>query len=120
MNRQINTGMTLIEVMVVVAIIGIIVAIAAPSFSAMLEKQRIKGAAEAVLADLRWARAEAIKRNERVRVTFTSGSHWSYTIDTVPALAASNTSCPKRSTAATFLQLPYQHSLFPVRCLYHL
>ena len=84
MNRQKNTGMTLLEVMVVVAIIGIIVAIAAPSFSTMLEKQRIKGAAEAMLADLRWARAEAIKRNKKVRVTFTTGSSWSYTINGDP------------------------------------
>ena len=84
MNRQKNTGMTLIEVMVVVAIIGIVVAIAVPSFSTMLENQRIKGAAEAVLADLRWARAEAIKRNAPVRVTFTTGSSWSYTINGDP------------------------------------
>lgn len=84
MNRQKNSGLTLLEVMVVVAIIGIIVAIAVPSFSTILEKQRIKGAAEAVLADLRWARAEAIKRNKKVRVTFTTGSSWSYTINGDP------------------------------------
>jgi type IV fimbrial biogenesis protein FimT len=102
MNRQINTGMTLIEVMVVVAIIGIIVAIATPSFSAMLQQQRIKGAAETVLADLRWARGEAIKRNARVRVTFTSGSNWSYTIDTVPALAASDGVLPKTVNGSDF------------------
>jgi type IV fimbrial biogenesis protein FimT len=84
MNRQKNTGMTLLEVMIVVAIIGIIVAIVAPSFGTILEKQRIKGAAEAVLADLRWARAEAIKRNKKVRVTFTTGSSWSYTINSDP------------------------------------
>jgi len=76
--------MTLIEVMVVVAIIGIIVAIAVPSFSTMLEKQRIKDAAEAMLADLRWARTESIKRNKKVRVTFTTGSSWSYTINGDP------------------------------------
>ena len=102
MNRQKNTGMTLIEVMVVVAIIGIIVAIAAPSFSTMLENQRIKGAAEAVLADLRWARAESIKRNAPVRVTFAAGSNWSYTIDTVPALAASDGVLPKTVNGSDF------------------
>jgi prepilin-type N-terminal cleavage/methylation domain-containing protein len=84
MNRQKNTGMTLLEVMIVVAIIGIIVAIAVPSFSTMLEKQRIKDAAEAMLADLRWARTESIKRNKKVRVTFTTGNSWSYTINGDP------------------------------------
>jgi prepilin-type N-terminal cleavage/methylation domain-containing protein len=80
MNRQKNVGITLIEVMIVVAIIGILAALAVPSFSATLDKQRITGAAEAVLGDLRWARTEAIKRNKIVRVAFTTGSPWSYTI----------------------------------------
>ncbi|MDO9167813.1 MAG: GspH/FimT family pseudopilin [Methylobacter sp.] len=95
MNRQKHAGFTLIETMIVVAIIGIVVAIAAPSFSVMLEKQRIQGAAEAVLGDLRWARAESIKRNKKVRVTFTTGNNWSYTIDTFPILSASDGVLPK-------------------------
>jgi type IV fimbrial biogenesis protein FimT len=102
MNRQKNTGMTLIEVMVVVAIIGIVVAIAVPSFSTMLENQRIKGAAEAMLTDLRWARAEAIKRNAPVRVTFATGSNWSYTIDTFPALTTSDGILPKTVNGSDF------------------
>lgn len=79
MNKQ-HTGFTLLETMIVVAIIAILAAMAAPSFSSLLEKQRITGAAEAVLADLRWARAESIKRNRNVRAIFTTGSSWSYTI----------------------------------------
>jgi len=118
MNRQKNTGMTLIEVMVVVAIIGIIVAIAAPSFSTMLEKQRIKGAAEAVLADLRWARAESIKRNVRVRVTFATGSNWSYTINTFPALTTSDGVLPKTVNGSDFPSTTLETASFAGRVAY--
>jgi len=75
-----QSGFTLIEALVVIAIIAILAALAAPSFQAAIDKQRITGAAEAVLADLRWARSEAVVRNKPVRVTFTTGSNWAYTI----------------------------------------
>ncbi len=80
-----TSGFSLLELMVVIAIIAILTAVAVMAFSGSLEKQRLTGAAETLLADLRWARAEAIKRNHKVRVTFTTGSNWSYSIDTVGA-----------------------------------
>jgi type IV fimbrial biogenesis protein FimT len=84
MNRQKNSAFTLLELLVVVAIIAILAALAVPSFTPILDKERITGAAEAVLANLRWARTEAIKRNKIIRVTFTTGSPWSYTIHADP------------------------------------
>lgn len=88
MNRQKNAGFTLLEALIVVAIIAILAAFAVPSFNITLDKQRITSAAEAVLADLRWARAEAIKRNKKVRVIFTTGSAWSYTVTVDPYTSA--------------------------------
>jgi len=79
------SGFTALELMIVIAIIAILAALAVPSFRTSLDKQRISRAAEAVLADLRWARAEAIKPNRPVRVTFITGSTWSYTIHADPA-----------------------------------
>ncbi|HEY8099070.1 MAG TPA: GspH/FimT family pseudopilin [Methylobacter sp.] len=84
MNGQKDSGFTMIELLVVVAIIAILVAMAVPSFSTVFDKQRITSATEAVLADLRWARSEAIKRNIIVRVTYITGSSWSYTINADP------------------------------------
>ena len=95
-------GLTAIELMVVVAIVAILAALAAPSFNDTLDRQRLIGAAETVLADVRWARAEAIKRNSEIRVTFTTGSSWSYTIDTNPALAVSDGVLPKTVNGSDF------------------
>ena len=101
MNRPQSAGFTLIELMIVITITAILTALAVPSFSVTLDNQRISGAAEAVLSDLRWARAEAIKRNKKVRVTFTSGSNWEYTIDTYP-LATSDGVLPKTVDGSDF------------------
>ncbi|EIC29147.1 MULTISPECIES: GspH/FimT family pseudopilin [Methylomicrobium] len=79
-----NSGFTLLELMIVIAIVAILAAMAGPSFNATLEKQRLISAAEAMLADLRWARAEAIVRNQKIRVTFTTGGAWSYAIRVGP------------------------------------
>lgn len=67
---RIGNGFTLIELMVVVSILGIILAIAAPSFKLYFEKYRAKRAAETINALFVNARSEAIKRNQKVYAVF--------------------------------------------------
>jgi type IV fimbrial biogenesis protein FimT len=69
-------GFTLIEMMVVIGIVAILGAIAAPNLSAMVKRQRIKTAAFDVFASLTYARSEAIKRNTTVTITPVSAGNW--------------------------------------------
>ncbi len=55
-------GLTLIELMVVVALVAILMAVAVPSFQGVVRSNRINGEINAFVGDLQLARSEAIKR----------------------------------------------------------
>jgi type IV fimbrial biogenesis protein FimT len=71
-----SAGFTITEMLVVVAIMGILAAIATPFMGDMIRRQRIKTAAFDVFSSLAFARSEAIKRNTTVTITPTGGN-WS-------------------------------------------
>lgn len=62
-----KTGFTLIELMIVIALIGIITAVAAPSFVSYMRTKGVNYAADSLFADLHSAKSLAIK--ERVTAT---------------------------------------------------
>ena len=64
--RTACTGVTLVELMMVVAIMAIMQAWAVPSFSSMLHASRTSGATDALHKHLLLARSEAGKRGARV------------------------------------------------------
>jgi type IV fimbrial biogenesis protein FimT len=61
-------GFTLIEMMIAIAVLGLLLGLALPSFNDMIRNARVRAAAETYLGALNLARTEAIKRN--VTVTF--------------------------------------------------
>lgn len=61
-------GFTLIEVMVVVSILAVLIALAAPSFTPMIERWRVRQATEQLQSTLYYARSEAIKRGGQVAI----------------------------------------------------
>jgi len=63
-------GFTLIELAVALTVLLILLAVGLPDFSTTNDKRRLQGAAEALQQDLRFARTEAIKRNQSVTVAF--------------------------------------------------
>lgn len=68
-------GVTLVELMVAIAILGILLSLAAPSFSVVIENQRAKAAAADLYTSLVRARSEAIKRNTSMSLT-PKGAGW--------------------------------------------
>lgn len=71
MNRRAQ-GVTLVELLVVLAVLAVLLGIAAPSFSGLIREHRLATAANGLLQGLLYARAEAIKRSERVTVCVSS------------------------------------------------
>lgn len=63
-------GRTLPELMVVVAIIGIVAAMATPNFWALNSRIQARCATEEIASELRLARQLAITHRDRVRVVF--------------------------------------------------
>lgn len=65
-------GFTFIEAAVVVAVLGIVAALAAPSFRDYIQRSTLRGAANEAYTDLMFARSEAVQANASRRVTFTT------------------------------------------------
>lgn len=64
------------ELLIVIAVLGLVVMLALPSFRTWLNNTQIRTMSDSVLNGLQLARAEAVKRNSAVTFTLT-GNNWS-------------------------------------------
>jgi len=71
-HRRLASGLTVIELMVVIALLGVLAALAAPSMRGLISAQRVRGTNTELVTDLQYARSEAARRNRDVRVAFRS------------------------------------------------
>jgi type II secretion system protein H len=86
-------GMTLIELIVVIAIVGVFAALAAPSFTGFLAKKRADGAFSELVTDLQYARTEAVQRNKPAQVTFGTNCYRIQALASTTAAVSSTASC---------------------------
>ena len=74
-----SCGFTLVELVITLAIVGIIATMAVPSMSSYFDKRRVIEAAEDLYANLQLARSEAIARSSKMYVHINSaGGTWQY------------------------------------------
>lgn len=79
LSKRRNTGQrafTLIEVLIVIAIVAILASLAAPSFSDLIKSQKVKSTASDLNAALALARSEAVKRNRDVTMSPATAGNW--------------------------------------------
>ncbi|MFN3303412.1 MAG: Tfp pilus assembly protein FimT/FimU [Roseateles sp.] len=120
LNPDGQRGVGLVEVMVVVVIMAIVLAMAAPNFSAWIAGARIRATAESLLAGLQYAKSEATSRNTRVRFQLTtslgadcrrSARAANWVVDVVDADAAADSveancnAAPSDTVAPSILQV---------------
>lgn len=93
--KALAAAFTLVELMIVVALIAIIVTLSAPSFRDMILMQRLRGINAQLVTDLSLARSEAISRGVfvGVHIPAVSGGMSCYIIYTRTTLAAPLCDC---------------------------
>lgn len=69
--NTIEYGFTIIEMMMVVAIVGILSAFSLPAFNAWIADSQVKAASEQYMSGVRLAQAEAVKSGQRVQFFLT-------------------------------------------------
>jgi type IV fimbrial biogenesis protein FimT len=74
--RPTESGFTMIELMIVVAVLGVLAAVGLPSLRWLSQSQQVKNASFELFSSLSLARSEAIKRNANVTVTPVSTADW--------------------------------------------
>lgn len=67
-----NKGFTLLELMIIIAVAGIVAALAVPNYLASRERAKLRGATSNLVADFELARSRAIRENGNVAVVFSA------------------------------------------------
>lgn len=75
-SRQ-QAGFTVVELMITVAIVGMLLAVGVPSMRTMLQTNKVAAQSRSVVTAFNFARSEAVTRKADVHVIPTDGNSWS-------------------------------------------
>lgn len=108
--RHRAAGFTLIELMVTVAVAGILAAVAVPAMTSLVNGNRLAGTTSELTAALQLARSEAIRRNVRVTICGTTdgatcNANWSRWIVTGADSSAGTTDTIRDNTAPASVEI---------------
>jgi type IV fimbrial biogenesis protein FimT len=104
LREAVSSGFTLIELMIAVAVLGVLVAVGIPSFSKLIAENRMAGVTNEFTASLQLARSEAVRRGGTVSVRSVSGAETFQTGWNVFAETASSGSTGTYDTGDTYVQ----------------
>lgn len=94
-NRQ--QGATLIEFMLTFALMGILVALAVPSFRDWIQNARVRTATDAIVDGLQLSRAEAVRRNSPVRFSLPEATATGWIVESFDRTSSQWTRVQQRS-----------------------
>ena len=95
--RLARRGLTLVETMIVIAVMAIVAGAAAPGFAGFIDARRLDAAAVQLAADVQFTRSEAVSRNRPIRLSFKSTAAASCWI--IHTGAAGHCTCGKEEPA---------------------
>jgi type IV fimbrial biogenesis protein FimT len=115
-------GFSLLELLIILAIVGILMALTMPSMGTLVAEAQAKTKADAIVSGLQLARAEAFKRNAAVTIQYTPGvsnafTTGAYTIgcsQTIYVSTSDKPDCPRNIRTAPVEGSPLQLSIAPV------
>jgi type IV fimbrial biogenesis protein FimT len=72
-----QTGVTIIELLIAIALLSLLMGIGVPTFRSWIQNSQVRTGADALLNGLQLARAEAVRRNKPVEFILRQGADWS-------------------------------------------
>jgi type IV fimbrial biogenesis protein FimT len=87
MKPRLATGLTLLELAIVLAVLAVLGTLALPSMGAHLAHTRLQAAAQALADDITNARFEAAGRGQALHVEPVAGASWCWAVSATPGCA---------------------------------
>lgn len=97
-------GVSIIELMVAVVIMGILFALGLPSFTTYLANAKLRTTAESFLSGIQLTRAEAVRRNSNIQFVLTNDLPSPATVATINAVANGRHWMIRTADLSTFIE----------------